>query len=78
MRVRGKIAYFGHRCFLPMTHRMRRSKKFNGKVDMRFPPRRFSTKDIFRQMTQLPKTLSGKHPSYGGQKPITHALRKFN
>ena len=48
LRVRGKNVYFGHRRFLPMTHPMRQSRKFNEKVKKRPPPRRFTTEDIIR------------------------------
>ena len=69
LHVRGKNVYFGHIRFLPMTHPMRQSKKFNGKVEKRPPPRRCTTEDILRKMSQLPITLLGtKHMTYGGKK----------
>ena len=76
--VKGQNVYFGHRRSLPMTRPMRQSRKFNGKVEKRPPPRRWTTKDILRQMSLLPVTLLGKHMSFGGQKQIVNQLKTFN
>ena len=61
-----------------MTHPMRQSRKFNGKAEKRPPPRRWTTEDILRQISQLPVTLLGKHMSYGGQKKTVKGLINFN
>ena len=78
MRVRGKNVYFDHRRFLPMTHPMRQSRKFNGKVEKRPPPRRWTTKDILRQISLLSVTLPGKRMSFGHQKKTVDWLKTFN
>ena len=68
LRIRGKNVYFRHRRFLHMTHPMRQSKKFNGKAEKRPPPKRWTTEDILRQISQLPVALPGKHMSFDVQK----------
>ena len=68
MRVIGKTAYFGHRRFLPSTHRWRSNLDFNGRTERKRPPRRFSSVDIMDQLRRVKTTISGKHPNYGGVK----------
>ncbi|KAL5566711.1 hypothetical protein UlMin_029875 [Ulmus minor] len=48
--VIGKTAYFGHRRFLPSTHRWRSNLDFDGRTDRKRPPRRFSSVDIMDQL----------------------------
>ncbi|KAL5572352.1 hypothetical protein UlMin_021949 [Ulmus minor] len=68
MRVIGKTAYFGHRRFLPSTHRWRSNLDFDGRTDRKRPPRRFSSVDIMDQLRRVKTTIPGKHPNYGGVK----------
>ncbi|KAL5574711.1 hypothetical protein UlMin_016410 [Ulmus minor] len=68
MRVIGKTAYFGHRRFLPSTHRWRSNLDFDGRTDRKRPPRRFSSVDIMDQLRHVKTTIPGKHPNYGGVK----------
>ncbi|KAJ9543051.1 hypothetical protein OSB04_022758 [Centaurea solstitialis] len=67
-RVVGKTAYVGHRRFLSSTHRWRKSKLFDGNLEKRHPPRRFSRVAILEQLAHIPIRLPGKHPSFGGMK----------
>ena len=46
MAVTSKICYFEHCQWLPMDHKMRNSRKFNGKVERRPPPCPKSTEQI--------------------------------
>ena len=68
IRVIGKTSYVGHRRFLPSTHRMRRDKEFDGEVERRRPPRRFTCEDILEQVNALPAQVPGKHVQFGGVK----------
>ncbi|KAL5538476.1 hypothetical protein UlMin_035499 [Ulmus minor] len=68
MRVIGKTAYFGHRRFLPSTHRWRSNIDFDGRTERKRPPRRFSSVDIMDQLRCVKTTIPGKHPNYGGVK----------
>ncbi|XP_042460322.1 uncharacterized protein LOC122043812 [Zingiber officinale] len=66
--IRSKIAYIGHRRFLPLNDPMRRSKQFDGKVEPRSPPRELTAEDILAQLEHVHVGLPGKHKQYGGIK----------
>ncbi|KAL5582292.1 hypothetical protein UlMin_014734 [Ulmus minor] len=68
MRVIGKTAYFGHRRFLPSTHRWRSNLDFDGRTERKRPPRKFSSVDIMDQLRRVKTSIPGKHPNYGGVK----------
>ncbi|XP_062085438.1 uncharacterized protein LOC133791534 [Humulus lupulus] len=68
VRLQNKVAFYGHRHFLPMGHQIRKKKKLYGSVEKRPPPEEFSTEAIFTQMNFMPESLPGKHVSYGEQK----------
>ncbi|KAL5548417.1 hypothetical protein UlMin_003648 [Ulmus minor] len=68
IRVIGKTVYFGHRRFLPSTHRWRSNLDFDGLIERKRPPRRFSLVDIMDQLRRVKTTIPGKHPNYGGVK----------
>ncbi|KAL5583461.1 hypothetical protein UlMin_015903 [Ulmus minor] len=68
MRVIGKTSYFGHRRFLPSTHRWRSNLDFDGRTERKRPPCRFSSVDIMDQLRSVKTTIPGKHPNYGGVK----------
>lgn len=63
-----KTVYVGYRCFLPTNHFMRKSKVFEGKIEIRPPPRRFTNEDILRQSSLVKYDLLDKHEKYGGIK----------
>ncbi|GJS44979.1 protein kinase, ATP binding site-containing protein [Tanacetum coccineum] len=60
MRVLGKTAYVGHRRFLNMPYKWRRSLDFNGEIKDGDPPRKFDRDDIMAQLARLPTRVKGK------------------
>jgi hypothetical protein len=66
--VRGKIAYVGHRKFLPTNHAWRKSKLFDGKIEKKPIPKKKTNAEILRELDNLPSHLPGKHPLFGGKK----------
>ncbi|XP_073119967.1 uncharacterized protein [Henckelia pumila] len=72
--IRSKIAYIGHRRFLPLNDPMRRSKQFDGKVEPRSPPRELNAEDILAQLEHVHVGLPGKHKQYGGVKRKRSAI----
>ena len=68
VRVIGKTSYVGHRRFLPSNHRMRRDTQFDGQIERRHPPRRFTCDEILEQVNRLVPEVHGKHESFGGVK----------
>ncbi|GJY83590.1 CACTA transposable element [Tanacetum coccineum] len=59
-RVLGKIAYDGHRRFLPKKHRWRKDKSFNGMDDTSDPPETLSNANILDQLARLPQKNIGE------------------
>ncbi|XP_062078722.1 uncharacterized protein LOC133834305 isoform X2 [Humulus lupulus] len=68
IRLQKKVAFYGHRHFLPIRHVIRRDKKTYGVVEKRLPPQPLTMQEMFTQMSFIPDSLPGKHVSYGGQK----------
>ncbi|XP_060966845.1 uncharacterized protein LOC115703952 [Cannabis sativa] len=68
IRVIGKTSYVGHRRFLPNNHRMRRDTQFDGQIERRPPPRRFTCEEVLEQVNKLPPHLPGNHELFGGVK----------
>ncbi|KAM6581559.1 hypothetical protein CsatA_005333 [Cannabis sativa] len=68
IRVIGKTSYVGHRRFLPSNHAMRRDTRFDGKVERRPPPRRFTCEEILSQVNNLEPQIHGHHENFGGVK----------
>ncbi|GJX48956.1 uncharacterized protein Tco_0275801 [Tanacetum coccineum] len=52
-RVNGKTAYVGHRRFLPLNHRWRNEKTFNGKSDKRPAPKKLTSAQILEQLADV-------------------------
>ncbi|XP_042425958.1 uncharacterized protein LOC122013798 [Zingiber officinale] len=50
--IRSKIAYIGHRCFLPLNDPMRRSKQFDGQMERRSPCE-ITAKEILAQLEHV-------------------------
>ncbi|GKD34332.1 uncharacterized protein Tco_1249841, partial [Tanacetum coccineum] len=61
----GKIAYAGHRRYLPKNHRWRKDKNFNGMDDTTDPPKTFNSANILDQLARLPQKILGKYPDFG-------------
>ncbi|GJS41673.1 gag-pol polyprotein [Tanacetum coccineum] len=74
--VNGKTMYVGHRRFLPLNHRWRNDKTFNGKNDKRPKPKILTGAQILQQLVDVPSRIPGKHPSYGGVKRQETATSK--
>ncbi|XP_030505429.2 uncharacterized protein LOC115720419 [Cannabis sativa] len=68
IRVIGKTSYVGHRRFLPSNHRFRRDTNFDGEIERRHPPRRFTCEKILEQVNKLVPQVPGKHDQFGGVK----------
>ncbi|XP_060973950.1 uncharacterized protein LOC133039138 [Cannabis sativa] len=68
LRVIGKTSYVGHRRFLPSNHRFRRDTNFDGEIERRHPPRRFTCEEILEQVNKLVPQIPGKHEQFGGVK----------
>ncbi|KAD6454532.1 hypothetical protein E3N88_09238 [Mikania micrantha] len=64
-RVTSKIAYVGHRRFLPSKHKFRDSLLFNGEKEKRKPPRRLTNTQILEQLENITYRVPGKHPHEG-------------
>ncbi|CAN1750149.1 hypothetical protein LINPERHAP1_LOCUS3952 [Linum perenne] len=62
-KLKSKIGYLGHRRFLPINHRWRKNKKFNGKNEIRLRPSFLCGEEVVKQLTQLTERLPGKHPN---------------
>ncbi|XP_062099743.1 uncharacterized protein LOC133805579 [Humulus lupulus] len=54
--------------FLPSNHRMRRDTQFDGQIERRRPPRRFTCEEILEQVNKLVPQVPGKHEMFGGVK----------
>ena len=68
IRLQKKVAFYGHRHFLPIKHAIRRDKKTYGVVEKRLPPKPLTMQEMFTQMSFILYSLLGKHVRYGGQK----------
>ncbi|XP_062079202.1 uncharacterized protein LOC133783534 [Humulus lupulus] len=54
--------------FLPSNHRMKRDTQFDGQIERRRPPRRFTCEEILEQVNKLVPQVPGKHEMFGGVK----------
>ena len=61
-RIRKKICYAGHRCFLPVNHPWRRQKCFDGQIEGHGKPEEFSTEELMQQLGRVKDVRPGKHP----------------
>ena len=57
----GKICYMGHRRFLPLDHKWRASKAFDGKAERKEAPKPLSGNDILYQLSGSKDMKFGKH-----------------
>jgi hypothetical protein len=60
--LKNKIGYVGHRRFLPTNHRFRRSKDFNGLVEKREKPRKFTNSEVLEKLEKVKDFKPGKYP----------------
>jgi hypothetical protein len=52
-RLRSKIGYFGHFCFLPKGHHLRRNNEFAGLFESNEAPGKFSTEELLAELKKL-------------------------
>ena len=60
-RIRNKICYIGHRRFLASDHAWRRSNVFDGKVETREKPEKFTMDELMEQLERVKDVRPGKH-----------------
>ena len=61
--IRGKIAFMGHRRYLPNNHVWRRSKLHDGSLECKPPSVILNGHDILEQVDSLEFPLISKHSS---------------
>jgi hypothetical protein len=61
--LHNKIGYIGHRRFLAKDHIYRRSKVFNGKIETRDAPRKFTPEEVKEKVERVKDYTPGKNPS---------------
>jgi hypothetical protein len=59
-KIRGKICYIGHRCYLPKTHEWRKSLAFDGRVEKRDKPGKFTVKEVLEHLEKVKDVRPGK------------------
>jgi hypothetical protein len=68
-RLKNKICYTGHRCFLPTDHPWRRKRaEFDGTVENREKPEQFTHEKLKQQLEKVKDVRPGKHPLPHGKK----------
>ena len=66
--IRNKLCYIGHRRYLPMKHKWRRSKAFDGKHEKRDQPGKFTLEEVIEELEKVKDVRPGKHPEITGNK----------
>ncbi|KAL6650301.1 hypothetical protein ACP70R_009226 [Stipagrostis hirtigluma subsp. patula] len=66
--LRSKIGFLGHRRYLPIHHRWRRSKAFNGKKEETLPPKQLSGNDVFNLLQKLDHLQGFKYGKHRDKK----------
>ena len=61
--LKHKIGYVGHRRFLEMDHPYRKSRLFNGKVENREAPRKYTEAELAEKLARVEDYTPGKNPS---------------
>jgi hypothetical protein len=60
-RIRNKLCWIGSRRFLPLDHRWRKSKGFNGNTEPRDPPAEFTKEELKQQLDKVKDVRPGKN-----------------
>ena len=60
-RIRNKLCWIGSRRFLPLDHRWRKSKGFNGNTEPRDPPAEFTKEELKQQLDKVKGVRPGKN-----------------
>jgi hypothetical protein len=66
--LRNKIGYFGHYCFLPNGHRLRRDNEFAVIHESNDPPGEFSIDELLAELEKVKDVRPGKPQSSGKRK----------
>jgi len=66
--IRNKLCYIGHRRYLPMTHKWRRSLVFDGKHEKKDQPGKFTLEEVMEELEKVKDVRPGKHPEIIGNK----------
>uniref|UniRef100_J3N129 Transposase-associated domain-containing protein n=1 Tax=Oryza brachyantha TaxID=4533 RepID=J3N129_ORYBR len=66
--LRSKIGFLGHRRYLPIHHRWRKSKNFNGKNEEALKPKLLSGNQILKLLQQLDHLQGFKYGKHAGNK----------
>nr|XP_015621188.1 uncharacterized protein LOC4326258 isoform X1 [Oryza sativa Japonica Group]XP_015621190.1 uncharacterized protein LOC4326258 isoform X1 [Oryza sativa Japonica Group]XP_025883272.1 uncharacterized protein LOC4326258 isoform X1 [Oryza sativa Japonica Group]XP_025883275.1 uncharacterized protein LOC4326258 isoform X1 [Oryza sativa Japonica Group] len=66
--LRSKIGFLGHRRYLPIQYRWRRSKNFNGKNETSLRPRQLSGDENFAMLQKLDHLQGFKYGKHDGNK----------
>ncbi|KAL6596879.1 hypothetical protein ACP70R_047013 [Stipagrostis hirtigluma subsp. patula] len=69
--LRSKIGFLGHRRYLPIRHRWRKSKAFNGKNEGALPSKELSGNEIFAMLQKLDHLQGFKYGKKGDKKRKT-------
>lgn len=63
MKLREKVCFTGHRCYLPIDHVWRRSKQHDGNEEHRLGPKIRTGEEILQQVKAIRFSRFGKNPS---------------
>ncbi|XP_074346425.1 uncharacterized protein LOC141685209 [Apium graveolens] len=64
-----KISDFpGHQCYLNANHSWRKSKEYDGSIELRGTPRTFTSEDILKQLEEVHVRTTGKAPNNTSRK----------
>ena len=66
--IRNKLCYIGHRRYLPMKHKWRRSLAFDGKHEKKDQPSKFTLEEVMEELEKVKNVRPGKHPEIIGNK----------
>jgi hypothetical protein len=66
--LRSKIGYFGHFCFLPKEHRLRRNNEFARLFESNEAPEKFSTDELLAELERVKDVRPGKKQECGKRK----------
>jgi hypothetical protein len=66
--IKSKICFIGHHRYLERTHKWQKSKAFDGKIENKDEPGKFTMKEVFEELEKVKDVRPGKHPDITGNK----------
>jgi hypothetical protein len=60
-KLRKKLGYLGHHCFLPRNHSWRKSLDFDGKTKDKDEPEKFTLEEVLEELEKVNDVDLGKH-----------------